>query len=130
MKTLAALFTLTLLTTAYATSGISAGLGDKAVWRIDFFDDFDSFNANNWQDQMLWVNNEYQCYVPDNQHGTREVSEGTLKLKVINIGGPRSCDNLDKHGKQHPPTQYVAGRIASKKSPGVHQGKVDSPVKG
>ncbi|MFT5712292.1 MAG: hypothetical protein ACI9DQ_000695, partial [Glaciecola sp.] len=34
-------------------------------WRIDFVDEFDSFIADNWQDQMLWVNSEDQCYVPD-----------------------------------------------------------------
>ena len=52
-------------------------------WVVDFFDDFDSFNNDNWQDQRLWVNNEKQCYVPDNQYGTRVVSDGTLKIKVI-----------------------------------------------
>ncbi len=84
------------------------------LWEIDFFDDFDSFNEENWQDQILWVNNEAHCYVRDNQYGTREVSEGTLKLKVINIGQEIDCDNMDKYGKKHPPTKYVAGRIASK----------------
>ena len=54
-------------------------------WQIDFFDDFDSFNTDNWQDQMLWVNHEDQCYVPDNQFNTREVSNGTLKLRVIDL---------------------------------------------
>lgn len=83
-------------------------------WETDFFDDFDSFNPDNWQDQRIWVNNEKQCYVPDNAHGTREVSNGTLKIKVINIGEEIECDNLDKHGNQHPNTKYVAGRIASK----------------
>ncbi|MDH3796433.1 MAG: hypothetical protein OER83_06135, partial [Flavobacteriaceae bacterium] len=76
-------------------------------WKIDFFDDFKSFNPENWQDQRIWVNNEKQCYVPDNQFGTREVSNGSLKIKVKNIGDQISCDNLDKHGKQHPETQYV-----------------------
>lgn len=83
-------------------------------WTVDFFDDFGSFNPAYWQDQRIWVNNEKQCYVPDGQYGTREVSDGTLKIRVINIGQPISCDNLDKFGKQHPDTQYVAGRIASK----------------
>ncbi len=83
-------------------------------WHVDFFDDFDTFNTNNWQDQPIWVNDETHCYVRDNQFGTREVSNGTIKLKVIDIGEKRSCDNLDKQGKQHPDTQYVAGRIASK----------------
>ena len=83
-------------------------------WRIDFFDDFDDFNTENWQDQMLWVNDEDQCYVPDNQFNTREVSDGALKLRVIDLKEKRPCDNMDKTGKRHHDTQYVAGRIASK----------------
>lgn len=83
-------------------------------WKTDFFDDFDSFDPQNWQDQRIWVNNEKHCYVPDNEFETREVSDGSLKLRVVNIGEKRPCDNLDKHGNQHPETQYVAGRIASK----------------
>jgi len=47
------------------------------TWETDFFDDFETFNEKNWQDQRIWVNNEKQCYVPDNEHGTREVSDGT-----------------------------------------------------
>lgn len=84
------------------------------TWKVDFFDDFDTFNPENWQDQRIWVNNESHCYVPDGEFGTREVSDGTLKLKVVHIGAPQPCDNMDKHGKQHPDTEYVAGRIASK----------------
>ena len=82
------------------------------VWKVDFLDNFDTFNPENWQDQRIWVNNEKQCYVPDGEFGTREVSNGSLKLKVINVGEVRSCDNLDKHGEQQSETQYVAGRIA------------------
>jgi beta-glucanase (GH16 family) len=92
-------------------------------WKTDFFDDFDSFNTENWQDQRIWVNDEYHCYVPDNQFGTREVSDGSLKLKVINIGEARACDNLDKHGVQQPATPYVAGRIVSKNLQEFVQGK-------
>lgn len=84
------------------------------IWTVDFFDDFDSFNPDNWQDQRIWVNNETQCYVPDGTFGTREVSNGTLKIKVVNTGEKRPCDNMDKHGNPHPETEYVAGRIASK----------------
>ena len=98
-------------------------------WQVDFFDDFNTFNPENWQDQMLWVNNEYQCYVPDNGFGTREVSDGTLKLKVVNIGDPCACDNLDKHGKKHPDTQYVAGRIASKNRKEFIKGKWTARLK-
>jgi len=71
-------------------------------WEIDFLDNFDNFNSDNWQDQRIWVNNETHCYVPDNEFGTREVSDGTLKLKVIRIDEKRPCDNFDKYGKQHP----------------------------
>jgi hypothetical protein len=84
------------------------------TWEVDFIDNFDNFNSDNWQDQRIWVNNETHCYVPDNEFGTREVSDGTLKLKVVKIDKKRPCDNFDKHGKQHPETQYVSGRIASK----------------
>ena len=70
-------------------------------WEVDFFDDFDTFNPENWQDQRIWVNNETHCYVPDGEFGTREVSDGTLKIKVVNIGEKQPCDNLDKHGNQH-----------------------------
>ena len=86
-----------------------------AHWQVDFFDDFNTFNEDNWQDQMIWVNNENQCYVPDGQFNTREVSNGTLKLRVVDLGEKRPCDNLDvKTGAKHPQTQYVAGRIISK----------------
>jgi beta-glucanase (GH16 family) len=94
-----------------------------AAWEVDFFDDFESFNPENWQDQRIWVNNEKQCYVPDNEYGTREVSDGTIKLKVINIGEKYDCDNLDKHGNKHPETVYVAGRIASKNRKEFIKGK-------
>ena len=85
-----------------------------ATWRVDFFDDFDSFDDDNWQDQILWVNNEDHCYLRDGELNTREVSDGTLKLRVINVGEPRPCDNLNKSGEKHPDTPYVAARIASK----------------
>ena len=81
------------------------------VWAVDFLDEFDTFNEDNWQDQRIWVNNENHCYVPDGEFGTREVSDGTLKIKVVNIGQKKPCDNFDKHGNQHPETEYVAGRI-------------------
>lgn len=86
----------------------------ETIMETVFFDDFDTFNTENWQDQILWVNDEDQCYVRDGKYGTREVSNGTLKIKVINIGEEIECDNVDKHGKQKPATKYVAGRIASK----------------
>jgi beta-glucanase (GH16 family) len=83
-------------------------------WKVDFFDDFDTFNHENWQDQLLWVNREDQCYVREGRFGTREVSEGTLKLRVVDLSKERVCFNWTKDGKQHYPTQYVAGRITSK----------------
>ena len=86
----------------------------ESGWETDFLDDFDTFNPENWQDQILWVNNEQQCYLRDGERGTREVSDGTLKLRVINIGEEIDCDNLDKFGDKHPDTRYVAGRLASK----------------
>ena len=92
-------------------------------WTVDFFDDFDTFNEENWQDQRIWVNNEKQCYVPDNEFGTRKVSDGTLKIKVVHIGQKRSCDNKDKHGNLHPDTEYVAGRIATKNRKEFVKGK-------
>ena len=94
-----------------------------SVWEVDFQDNFDTFNPENWQDQRIWVNNEKQCYVPDGKFGTREVSNGTLKLRVVNAGEVQPCDNLDKHGEQHPETQYVAGRICSKNRKEFIKGK-------
>lgn len=95
----------------------------STVWEVDFIDNFDTFNLDNWQDQRIWVNNETHCYVPDNQYNTREVSKGTLKLRVVNVGEKLPCDNQDKHGKQHPETQYVAGRICSKNRKEFIKGK-------
>lgn len=108
---------------------ISSEANEAESWEIDFLDDFETFNPENWQDQMLWVNNEKQCYVPDNKYGTREVSNGTIKLKVINIGEPCGCDNLDKHGNQHPNTVYFAGRICSKNRKEFVKGKWTARIK-
>lgn len=99
------------------------------VWEVDFSDNFNTFNPDNWQDQRIWVNNETHCYVPDNEFETREVSDGTLKLRVVNIGEKRSCDNLDKHGNQHPDTEYVAGRIVSKNRKEFIKGKWTARLK-
>ena len=107
------LFTVALVT-AHSGGSFAEASGTEAGWKTDFFDDFDSFNTANWQDQMIWVNNELHCYVPNNQYGTREVSGGSIKLKVIDIGEQRICENRDKHGTQHPPTRYVAGRVVTK----------------
>jgi len=99
------------------------------VWEVDFLDNFDTFNPDNWQDQRIWVNNEKQCYVPDGEFGTREVSNGSLKLKVVKIDEKRSSDNLDKNGNQQPDTEYVAGRIASKNRKEFIKGKWTAKLK-
>ena len=84
------------------------------TWEIDFFDDFDTFNEENWQDQMIWVNNEDHCYVPDGEYNTREVSNSMQKLRVVEMGEKRPSSNQDvKSGEQHQETQYVAGRSIS-----------------
>jgi hypothetical protein len=90
------------------------GVGGSG-WVQDFWDGFDSYNTSNWQDEQVWVNNEDQCYVPNNEWGTREVSNGTIKFRVVDTGDPnRNCNNWDKFGAKHPNTRYVAGRIMSK----------------
>ncbi|MDG1398996.1 MAG: family 16 glycosylhydrolase [Polaribacter sp.] len=119
---LSALLLVTIILTANAKKGKDNKVNSDN-WQLDFLDDFNSFNSDNWQDQRIWVNNETHCYVPDNKYNTREVSNGTLKLRVINVGKKLPCDNFDKHGKQHPETQYVAGRIASKNRKEYFKGK-------
>ena len=106
-----------------APEDVPAPAADEPGWQVGFFDDFDTFNPDNWQDQILWVNDEDQCYVRDGELGSREVSDGTLKLRVIDLGEPRPCDNMDKFGKQHPDTQYIAGRITSKNRQEFVQGR-------
>jgi len=127
MKSVLSLVTIVLLVSACSRTGPFEKRNkaqDAAIrWQIDFIDNFDFFNPDNWQDQILWVNNEDHCYVRDNQFNTREVSKGTLKLRVIDLGEKRPCDNLDKTGKKHPDTQYVAGRIASKNRKEFIKGK-------
>ena len=106
-----------------ANSKVNQTNKSNDLWEVDFIDDFDTFNLENWQDQRIWVNNEKQCYVPNGDYKTREVSEGTLKIRVVNLGDKIECDNLDKFGKQHPQTPYVAGRIASKNRKEFIKGK-------
>ena len=106
-----------------AKSKVNQTNNSNDLWEVDFIDDFDTFNLENWQDQRIWVNNEKQCYVPNGDYNTREVSEGTLKIRVVNLGDEIECDNLDKFGKQHPQTPYVAGRIASKNRKEFIKGK-------
>lgn len=106
-----------------ANSKVNQTNNSNNLWEVDFIDDFDTFNLENWQDQRIWVNNEKQCYVPNGDYNTREVSEGTLKIRIVNLGDKIECDNLDKFGKQHPQTPYVAGRIASKNRKEFIKGK-------
>mgnify|MGYP001450122230 FL=1 len=106
-----------------ANSKVNQTNNSNDLWEVDFIDDFDTFNLENWQDQRIWVNNEKQCYVPNGDYNTREVSDGTLKIRVVNLGDEIECDNLDKFGKQHPQTTYVAGRIASKNRKEFIKGK-------
>ena len=106
-----------------ANSKVNLTNNSNDLWEVDFIDDFDTFNLQNWQDQRIWVNNEKQCYVPNGDYNTREVSDGTLKIRVVNLGDEIECDNLDKFGKQHPQTPYVAGRIASKNRKEFIKGK-------
>ena len=126
-----AVIAFSLLFMSCGSSNIKNKVATGAIdtWKVDFLDEFDSFNPKNWQDQRIWVNNEKQCYVPDNEFGTREVSDGSLKIKVVNIGEKRSCDNFDKHGKQQADTEYVAGRIASKNRKEFIKGKWTARLK-
>lgn len=124
MKFILSILTLSLLMVSCGNK--PAKWADKAssdAWEVDFFDDFEEFNPENWQDQRIWVNNEQQCYVPDGQYGTREVSDGSIKLKVVALDEPLPCDNMDKHGAQHPDTRYVAGRVCSKNRKEFVKGK-------
>ena len=94
---------------------ITEQYNQKKGWVVDFIDDFNFFNEENWQDQLLWVNNEDQCYVRDGEFNTREVSNGSLKLRLIRLDYERDClDNISKFGEYHPATHYVSARIASK----------------
>lgn len=87
----------------------------KKGWIIDFIDEFNFFDEKNWQDQLLWVNEEDQCYLRDGELNTREVSNGTLKLRLISLDYEKQCSsNVSKFGEVHYPTRYVSGRIASK----------------
>lgn len=101
-------------------SAVSAQDGSRSsdapafVWETDFRDDFEFLDSANWQDQLLWVNDEDQCYVPDGAHHTREVSGGTLKLRVIDLGVVQPCSNVHKSGAVHPGSAFVAARLTSK----------------
>jgi len=123
MKKRLLLSLLVLLTSGCSTLSPSPTEPTYEGWQVDFFDDFDFYDTDNWQDQLLWVNDEDQCYVTDGQFNTREVSDGILKLRVVDLGTPQPCDNLNKMGDPHYDTQYVAGRIASKNRKEFIQGR-------
>ena len=72
---------------AFAVTGCSQSAFNRdqePMWKVGFFDDFDTFNPDNWQDQILWVNNEDQCYVRDNLYNTRSFSVPLLTSRVLN----------------------------------------------
>ena len=48
----------TLLYIATASLAFASQNGSSEQWQTTFEDQFDSFDDNNWQDQLLWVNNE------------------------------------------------------------------------
>lgn len=114
MKLVIFILVMALLLSACSNNSNEVNAPVAKGWKTVFFDDFDTFNTDNWRDQILWVNDEDQCYVKDGQYNTREVSDGTLKLRVVDLGEKQSCDNFDKVGKQHFDTQYVSARISSK----------------
>lgn len=114
---------LTIFCISISLLNCSQAPNQETGWQLNFLDEFDTFNEDNWQDQMLWVNNEDQCYLPNGEHGTREVSNGTLKVRVIDLGEKQPCDNMSKTGEKKPDTQYVAGRIASKNKKEFVKGK-------
>lgn len=107
----------------HGAAGNAALTARTEGWEADFLDDFDRFDPEHWQDQLLWVNDEQQCYVRDGQHDTRVVSDGTLKIRVVDLGAPIPCDYTDKGGKQHPPSRWVAARIISKNRREFVQGR-------
>lgn len=102
---------------------------EERLWSIDFFDDFDAFDDANWQDQRIWVNNESHAYVPDGKYNTREVSDGSLKIRVVKLDTPIVSDTYDKFGNLHPATAYVAGRICSKNRKEFVKGKWTARLK-
>lgn len=102
----------------------------KKGWIIDFIDEFNFFDEKNWQDQLLWVNEEDQCYLRDGELNTREVSNGTLKLRLISLDYEKQCSsNVSKFGEVHYPTRYVSGRIASKNLKEFTGGKWTARIK-
>jgi len=86
----------------------------EGLWAIDFFDDFHDLNPENWQDQLVWVNDEVHCYVESGKYNTLTINEGILELRVIELDSAMYCNNFDKHGNLHPPTAYVSSRICTK----------------
>jgi PBP1b-binding outer membrane lipoprotein LpoB len=55
-----------IITLAILVSGCSQAVQEektaatKSGWQVDFLDNFETFNTENWQDQMIWVNKEDQ----------------------------------------------------------------------
>lgn len=75
------------------------------------------------------MNNESHAYVPDGKYNTREVSDGSLKIRVVKLDTPIVSDTYDKFGNLHPATAYVAGRICSKNRKEFVKGKWTARLK-
>jgi hypothetical protein len=116
---------------AYACNNSSAQRFHILSWSQDFWDGFDGsdVNWNNWSEQNIWVNQEDHCYVSGNPYGTRDVSGGSLKLRVKQLASTTYCSNWDKTGKHHPDTKYVASRIITKNKKKFVRGKWEARLK-
>ena len=53
MKTCACIFAMSLLGLAGASAAADPHQGHAPEWRVDFRDDFESFDPANWQDQIF-----------------------------------------------------------------------------
>ena len=57
--TLALLASLSLLASCKEADKKNKEVKDTtSTWEVDFLDEFETFNPENWQDQRIWVNNE------------------------------------------------------------------------
>ena len=80
---------LALALSACASTGGSNVPAEVSGWKVDFFDDFDTFNTDNWQDQILWVNDEDQCYVRDGEGQKVSDPDYLGALQSLRSYGPR-----------------------------------------
>jgi len=97
----------------------------------DFRDDFNdqspntapNINWSNWSDQLIWVNNEIQCYEANNNYRYVAPGSGRLTIKLKNVGTNYACANKSKTGQSHPSTKYFAGRVVTKNKREYTRGK-------